>query len=416
MQSFALPARLLAFAIVCGAILLAMVFPVIASEKAMAQSSDSGNASQQPVYANPILSLNAKCCDGFGTDYTATLLQDTTIDWSYIWASSLECGTFNVISHNPPHAFWSHPTPDQCTTDTHSGTVTLSAYHLSRVPNSHGNYYGHGHYNVDIYRCTDSAGSPSNVVPGDSCTFERMLDYQPTVSEFLGQNLTSYLEHPPKLIITNGNQPSSAGQLSPSSPASTSSTVYGMVSMWFPFSASIPQETGTVEWQTDQQFAISPITGESYPTTSVTGFSFNATTHSMLFNITGTSSKQGFINILVPGQLLTGPFNATYDGNPIPITTAAQGNDTIIQTTLHYSTHVLNITGTSSPALDDAVFVIPGENSTSSTTIGNPSSSGPTPTPEFPFPAIMGLMMAAVFSIVIFISRKRMSSNLKDIL
>ncbi len=118
MQSFALPARLLAFAVVSSAILLAMVFPVIASEKAMAQSSDSGNASQQPVYANPILSLNAKCCDGFGTDYTATLLQDTTIDWSYIWASSLECGTFNVISDNPPHAFWSHPTPDQCTTDT----------------------------------------------------------------------------------------------------------------------------------------------------------------------------------------------------------------------------------------------------------------------------------------------------------
>ena len=299
----------------------------------------------------------------------------------------------------------------------YSGTVTLSAYHLSRVPNSHGGYYGHAHYNVDIYRCTDSAGSPSNVVPGDSCTFERMFDYQPELGPiFVGNDLTGHLSKPQKPIDVN--PPSSSGQSSSSSSSSQSagSAVYGMSQLSFPFLSNIPQSVGTVEWQTDPQSATSPLTGESYTTTSVTGFNFNSTTHSMLFNITGTSSNQGFINILVPGQLLSGPFKATFDGNSIPISTTAQGNDTIIQTTLHYSTHVLNVTGTSSPALDNAVIVIPGENSTSSTTIGNPSSSGPTPTPEFPFPATIGLMMAAVFSIVIFISRKRMFSNLKDTL
>jgi hypothetical protein len=403
MQSFAISARLLALAIVSVAILLAMVFPVIASENALAQSSDSGNASQQPVLANPILSLNAKCCDGYGTDYSATLLQGTQVKWDYDWVARVECGHFEVLSYNPPHAFWHHPTPWQCDTDTHEGDVTLLAFAFFD-DNTHTSF----HISVDTYTCTDPNGSPSNVVPGDSCTFKREIFSRP--DSVISENSVFAVKTLPKPI--NANTSSSPGQPS----ANTGNVVNGMAQLTFPLIPSISNATGTVEWQTDQQFATSPITGESYPTTSVTGFDFNAATHSMLFNITGTSSSKGFINILVPGQLLSGPFKATYDGNPIPISTTAQGNDTVIQTTLHYSTHVLNVTGTSSPALDNAVFVIPGENSTSSTTIGNPSSSGPTPTPEFPFPAIMGLMVAAVFSMVIFISRKRMSSNLKDTL
>lgn len=179
-----------------------------------------------------------------------------------------------------------------------------------------------------------------------------------------------------------------------------------MAQIAFPLIPSVSKDQSAVEWQTDLQYATSPITGESYPTTSVTGFSFNATTHSMLFNITGTSSNQGFINILVPGQLLSGPFKATFDGNSIPISTTAQGNDTVVQASIHYSSHVLNVTGSSSPALDNAVIVMPGQ-SQAGTSAGG-STSGPTPTPEFPFPATIGLMTAAVFGAVIFASRKRM--------
>jgi len=405
MQSFAL----LSFVFVAGLVALLWTLPAAENQGASAQYSNSTSYNapnnQTPVLTNPILSLNAKCCDGTGTDFSANMLQDSQVHWSITWSASVECGEFNVVSTSPPHAFWYHPTPQLCKTDTHTGTVSLIASYFSSITNS----YGASVLNEDRYTCTDSIGSPSDVVSGDSCTFQRTFWMKPTF--VLGGDSILSTETLPKPI--NANPPSS--QSSPSS-SSTSSVANGVAQIAFPLIPSVSKDQSAVEWQTDRQYATSPITGESYPTTSVTGFNFNSTTHSMLFNITGTSSNQGFINILVPGQLLSGPFKATFDGNSIPISTTAQGNDTIIQTTLHYSTHVLNVTGTSSPALDNAVIVIPGENSTSSTTIGNPSSSGPTPTPEFPFPATIGLMMAAVFSIVIFISRKRMFSNLKDTL
>ncbi|MEO9320837.1 MAG: hypothetical protein ABI361_09205 [Nitrososphaera sp.] len=346
--------------------------------------ADSYRKYDQSDLTNPIAELDATCCDGTGTHYSARLLPTTQHQWQYVWGAKLECGEFSsstpgLDENSDPTAFWYHPTPAECTTETHTGNVTLTA--IFTVPTNIRHVF-----DQYAYVCTDSAGSPAATVYAYQCSFERHFDTAP----IMGESLVFSSSH---VVISNPPQNLTAVLYSKFLPSQIAN---GMAVLSSPSLPDFSKWNGTVYWQTDAQDAVSPITGQHYPSTSVTDLNFNVTTRTLTLGINGTSGKHGFINVVIPKQLLTGPFNATLDGKTFPIITTPENNDTIVTAPeLHYSSHILTITGATSPTFDNAIASL---NSGS-------VSAGATPTPEFPLPA---LALVGAIAVVIVVARRKL--------
>lgn len=363
-----------------------MLVPVSIISGSKSVMAESYRKYDQSDLTNPIAELDASCCDGTGTHYSARLLPTTQHHWYYTWSAKLECGKFSsstpgFFEQSDPTAFWYHPTSAECATETHVGNVTLTASFT--VPTSI-------KYVVDKYDyvCTDSAGSPTTTVYAYQCRFETHLDWFPYSAEaqMIGSSSKDVISNPAPQNLT-------ALLYSKFLPSQIAN---GTAVLSSPSLPDFSKWNGTVYWQTDAQDAVSPITGQHYPSTSVTDLNFNLTTRTLTLGITGNSGKQGFINVVIPKQLLTGPFNATLDGKTLPIITTPENNDTIVTAPeLHYSSHVLTITGATSPTFD---YVATSLNSGS-------VSAGATPTPEFPLPA---LSLVGAIAIVIVVARRKL--------
>jgi hypothetical protein len=80
---------------------------------------------------------------------------------------------------------------------------------------------------------------------------------------------------------------------------------------------------------------------------TLSDFQFIKENKKILFNVTGTTGTSGFCNITMPNQLLGGPFNITFDEQPLSeVLLFDNGTHTWLYLTYPQSAHRIEILGT----------------------------------------------------------------------
>jgi hypothetical protein len=83
--------------------------------------------------------------------------------------------------------------------------------------------------------------------------------------------------------------------------------------------------------------------------TTVTGYSFNATSKTIMFNVAGPTGTMGFCQVAIPTSLLSlfdlAGWKVTIDGNVVNAVTIVSGGYTYIYFSYTHSTHQVRITG-----------------------------------------------------------------------
>jgi hypothetical protein len=102
-----------------------------------------------------------------------------------------------------------------------------------------------------------------------------------------------------------------------------------------------PFKSANVTWN-NQQFSVDLISNSS-----ISNLSFNATTKTLSFNVTGTSGTVGFCRVAIPLSLMSGGWTVTVNGTPVSYSTTIDSNYTYIYFTYHHSTETVQITSTS---------------------------------------------------------------------
>jgi hypothetical protein len=80
---------------------------------------------------------------------------------------------------------------------------------------------------------------------------------------------------------------------------------------------------------------------------TLSDFQFIKGNKKIQFNVAGTTGTSGFCNITIPNQLLGGPFNVTFDGQPLSeVLSSNNGTHTWLHLTYPQSAHEIEILGT----------------------------------------------------------------------
>jgi hypothetical protein len=80
---------------------------------------------------------------------------------------------------------------------------------------------------------------------------------------------------------------------------------------------------------------------------TLSDFQFIKGNKKVTFNVAGTTGTSGFCNITIPNQLLGGPFNVTFDGQPLSeVLSSNNGTHTWLHLTYPQSAHEIEILGT----------------------------------------------------------------------
>lgn len=295
-----------------------------------------------------------------GTYYNATVNNGGT-PWDYVWSANLECGTFTPLSPNStyPGVFWAHPTPQYCDTTEHQGDVVLKAVYAINAG---------GVWSASIWSCADRYGSESTTIHGSlggnceyhtfplqSSTFQGLAAKGQLALAFSGATIENqkYATWKPEFSNAPSVQPpnSAVGSLQFNGippPPSGGSPFKGLQAQYLPASET------SFGWITDQQTRTSPLTLETYYTTTVINSTFNPGTNTLSLTLNETSGPKGFIDLFYSNQILMGPFTATLDGSLVAVnsSTDSSGNNEVSDGNIPNGIHTLNITGTSSPAFD----------------------------------------------------------------
>lgn len=267
-----------------------------------------------------IAGVSVSCCTGSGTTYTIQWMNGvafpsstTLVEWGYY----LECGDWDVTSNSS--AFWHHPTPQECSTSSHYGTVIVYAWDILT----------HAGESCSIY-----GGSDAPSITSSSCATYVSAD-PPSPSE--------------ETIVYNNN--ACAGIFPPAS-----------CSMYAIFSTTVGTQCGPsgspplitcwglpVFVQTTPVPQTSSVTGEAYDSTYISSASWNWAAEQMGFNLNAVNG--GYFSAAIPNTLLNGPFTVALNGSPTPFSTAVSGSNTLLTLTnplTASSSSTLTVTGGSS--------------------------------------------------------------------
>ncbi len=310
-----------------------------------------------------IKDLTGVCCSGSGTTYTVHYSGGSNLQFS--WTASLECGTFTPQGSS---AFWAHPDPQLCETTVHQGTVSVT------VSDATGSI-----------TCTDPGGSEGPPIPGSSCTSGI---YSQGTSEFLleaSANLNATSGPIGHNFILHGAHGEDAGSIN---------LLPGHINLIF---------------QTNSISAISPLSGQSYISTTVTGFNFatQGSQGSLIFTLNGNPGTQGLFKVFIPNSFMPQPVTVTMDGSQVNPSYVTNSSGYVVDVeNFHYSQHSLQISGT----LSSGQSATGSQTQTSQSTTQSSASGGGGGIPEFPF-QILATIAFTIFVVMSYVVVRRHTSH-----